>query len=171
MKQINAIEHKIVAVQDLSSTVDAMKLNGRRIVFTNGCFDILHVGHVTYLSAAKDLGDVLIVGLNTDNSVKQLNKGTDRPINNEMSRAFLLASLAMVDYVVLFNDSNPLKLIETLIPNVLVKGGDYDPNETDASSKKYIVGSDIVRKNGGDVCIIDLVEGYSTTSILQKIKA
>ncbi len=171
MKQINAIERKILAVQDLSAAVDELKLNGRRIVFTNGCFDILHVGHVTYLSAAKDLGDVLIVGLNTDNSVKLLNKGSDRPINNEISRAFLLASLAMVDYVVLFNDSNPLKLIETLIPNVLVKGGDYDPNETDTSSKKYIVGSDVVRKNGGDVCIIDLVEGYSTTSILQKIKA
>lgn len=115
MKQINAIERKILAVQDLSAAVDELKLNGRRIVFTNGCFDILHVGHVTYLSAAKDLGDVLIVGLNTDNSVKLLNKGSDRPINNEISRAFLLASLAMVDYVVLFNDSNPLKLIETLI--------------------------------------------------------
>ena len=102
-----------------------MKLNGQRIVFTNGCFDILHVGHATYLSAAKDLGDVLIVGLNTDNSVKQLNKGTDRPINNEISRAFILASLTMVDYVVFFNDSNPLNLIETLIPDVLVKGGDY----------------------------------------------
>jgi rfaE bifunctional protein nucleotidyltransferase chain/domain len=171
MKQINAIESKIVSIQDLSVRVNQLKLNGQRIVFTNGCFDILHVGHATYLSAAKDLGDVLIVGLNTDNSVKQLNKGTDRPINNEISRAFILASLTMVDYVVFFNDSNPLNLIETLIPDVLVKGGDYDPNETNASSKKYIVGSDIVRKNGGRVCIIDLVEGYSTTSILQKIKS
>jgi rfaE bifunctional protein nucleotidyltransferase chain/domain len=171
MKQINAIESKIVSIQDLSVRVNQLKLNGQRIVFTNGCFDILHVGHATYLSAAKDLGDVLIVGLNTDNSVKQLNKGTDRPINNEISRAFILASLTMVDYVVFFNDSNPLNLIETLIPDVLVKGGDYDPNETNASSKKYIVGSDIVRKNGGRVCIIDLVEGYSTTSILLKIKS
>jgi rfaE bifunctional protein nucleotidyltransferase chain/domain len=171
MKQINAIESKIVSIQDLSVRVNQLKLNGQRIVFTNGCFDILHVGHATYLSAAKDLGDVLIVGLNTDNSVKHLNKGSDRPINNEISRAFILASLTMVDYVVFFNDSNPLNLIETLIPEVLVKGGDYDPNETNASSKKYIVGSDIVRKNGGRVCIIDLVEGYSTTSILQKIKS
>lgn len=171
MKQISAIESKIVSIQDLSARVDQLKLNGQRIVFTNGCFDILHVGHATYLSEAKDLGDVLIVGLNSDNSVKLLNKGTDRPINKETSRAFLLASLTMVDYVVFFEDSNPLKLIQVLIPDVLVKGGDYDPNETNTSSKKYIVGSDIVRENGGKVSIIDLVEGFSTTSIVQKIKS
>ena len=135
----NRTEHKIVTLSEAIERRKAWKKDGDKVVFTNGCFDILHVGHATYLSAAKDLGDVLIVGLNTDNSVKQLNKGTDRPINNEISRAFILASLTMVDYVVFFNDSNPLNLIETLIPDVLVKGGDYDPNETNASSKKYIV--------------------------------
>jgi rfaE bifunctional protein nucleotidyltransferase chain/domain len=171
MKQIEFIKNKVLELQDLSQKIKSLKSAGARVVFTNGCFDILHVGHATYLSAAKDLGDILVVGVNTDASVKQLDKGSDRPINSEDARTFLLASLSMVDFVVLFNDSNPFQLIETLIPDVLVKGGDYDPNEMDINSKKYIVGSDIVRKNGGDVCIIDLVAGYSTTTIVQKIKS
>jgi rfaE bifunctional protein nucleotidyltransferase chain/domain len=171
MNQIESIKNKVLELHDLKLKIKALKSEGSRIVFTNGCFDILHVGHATYLSAAKDLGDILVVGVNTDASVKQLDKGSDRPVNSEVSRAFLLASLSMVDFVVLFNDSNPYKLIETLIPDVLVKGGDYDPAERDINSKKYIVGSDIVRRNGGEVRIIDLVEGFSTTSIVQKIKS
>ncbi len=171
MKQIETIQNKLLNLEDLRREIKALKSEGSRIVFTNGCFDILHVGHATYLSAAKDLGDILVVGVNTDASVKQLDKGSDRPINSEEARMFLLASLSMVDFVVLFNDSTPFHLIETLIPDVLVKGGDYDPNEMDINSKKYIIGSDVVRKNGGKVCIIDLVEGFSTTSIVQKIKS
>jgi rfaE bifunctional protein nucleotidyltransferase chain/domain len=171
MKQIDTIKNKVLELQDLTLKIKKLKSQGSRIVFTNGCFDILHVGHATYLAAAKDLGDILVVAVNTDASVKQLDKGADRPINSEVSRAFLLASLSMVDFVVLFDDSNPYQIIEKLIPDVLVKGGDYDPNTTDPNSKKYIVGSDVVRKNGGKVCVIDLVEGFSTTSIVQKIKS
>ncbi len=171
MKQIETIKNKVLELHDLSIKINTLKSQGSRIVFTNGCFDILHVGHATYLAAAKDLGDILIVAVNTDASVRRLDKGADRPINSEVSRAFLLASLSMVDFVVLFDDPNPFQIIETLIPDVLVKGGDYDPNTTDPNSKKYIVGSDVVRKNGGEVCVVDLVEGFSTTSIVQKIKS
>ena len=145
--------------------------NADKVVFTNGCFDILHKGHVTYLAKSAELGDRLIVALNTDASVREQGKGENRPINPEDARATVLAALGFVDMVVFFNDQTPLQVIEMLQPDVLVKGADYDPNETDTTSKKYIVGSDIVKKNGGEVVAIQLVDGYSTTSIIEKSKA
>ena len=132
------------------------------IVFTNGCFDILHKGHADYLAQAKGLGDVLIVGLNADSSVKNL-KGEGRPINNEDARAFLLASLHVVDAVMLFPEQTPIELITLVQPDVLVKGSDYKPEE--------IVGYDVVMKKGGTVAAIDFVPGYSTTGIIKKLQS
>lgn len=131
----------------------------KRIVFTNGCFDILHLGHVEYLAKAKDMGDLLIVGLNTDDSVKRL-KGPSRPINPENARAHVLAALQFVDYVVLFNEDTPYQLIKAISPDVLVKGGDYIINE--------IVGADLVSENGGEVKVIPLTEGFSTSKIVNE---
>ena len=143
---------------------------GEKIVFTNGVFDILHRGHVTYLEAAKAMGDRLIVGLNADASVKRLNKGPERPIHDQEARAIVLAALRCVDAVVIFDEDTPLQLIEALEPDVLVKGGDYDPHETDTSSPRYMVGSRETRKRGGSVHSIAVVEGYSTTKALQQLK-
>lgn len=143
---------------------------GEKIVFTNGVFDILHRGHVTYLEAAKAMGDRLIVGLNADASVKRLNKGPERPIHDQEARAIVLAALRCVDAVVIFDEDTPLQLIEALEPDVLVKGGDYDPHETDTSSPRYMVGSRETRKRGGSVHSIPVVEGYSTTKAIQQLK-
>jgi D-glycero-beta-D-manno-heptose 1-phosphate adenylyltransferase len=132
-----------------------------KLVFTNGCFDLLHPGHIDYLSRAADLGDVLIVGLNTDASVRRL-KGVGRPVNDQYARAILLASLGFVDAVVYFDDDTPFSLIEAILPDVLVKGGDYKEAE--------IVGSDIVKAKNGKVVAIDFLEGYSTSAIIQKIR-
>ena len=143
---------------------------GEKIVFTNGVFDILHRGHVTYLEAAKAMGDRLIVGLNADASVKRLNKGPERPIHDQEARAIVLAALRCVDAVVIFDEDTPLQLIEVLEPGVLVKGGDYDPHETDTSSPRYMVGSRETRKRGGSVHSIPVVEGYSTTKAIQQLK-
>jgi rfaE bifunctional protein nucleotidyltransferase chain/domain len=145
-------------------------MKGDRIVFTNGCFDILHEGHVTYLAQAAGQGQRLVVALNTDASVKRQGKGEDRPVNAESARAMVLAALGFVDLVVFFDADTPLDLIRELQPNVLVKGADYDPEERDPSSKKYIVGSDLVRAAGGQVVAIPLVEGFSTTAIIQKLR-
>ena len=154
------------------SSVDTFVLDcrsrGLRVVFTNGVFDILHVGHVTYLEAARRLGDVLVVGMNDDASVRRLGKGPERPINPEQARAKVLSALRCVDAVVLFGDDTPYALIEALKPDVLVKGGDYDPNVTDPNDKRYMVGSDLVRSHGGTVAAIPLVDGFSTTAILAK---
>jgi rfaE bifunctional protein nucleotidyltransferase chain/domain len=144
--------------------------DGRRVVFTNGVFDLLHVGHVTYLEAAKALGDVLIVGLNSDESVKRLGKGPERPVNPELARAKVLEALRYVDAVVIFSDDTPLTLISALQPDVLVKGGDYDPSITDPNDPQYMVGSDVVRNRGGEVVAIPLVSGYSTTALLKKAR-
>ena len=133
----------------------------KKTVFTNGCFDILHLGHVEYLFKASKLGEKLIVGLNSDFSIKQI-KGTTRPIQNEKSRASVLASLQFVDAVVLFNEKTPLKLIEVIRPQVLVKGGDYEI--------KHIIGSDFVLAYGGKVKTIPFIKGHSTSSIIDKIK-
>ena len=132
---------------------------GLKVVFTNGCFDILHRGHVEYLSKAADMGDVLVVGLNTDASVKRL-KGEGRPVNDEQARALVLASLSFVDAVVFFDEDTPYELIKAVHPDVLVKGADYEPEE--------IVGYDIVTSYGGKVKTVPLVEGYSTTFILTR---
>ncbi len=133
----------------------------KRVVFTNGCFDILHYGHVAYLEKAKALGDILVIGLNSDASVRRL-KGKARPINNETDRARVLAALACVDYVVLFSQDTPLELIKTLRPNVLVKGGDWDVS--------CIVGAEEVLADGGKVCVIPYIKSRSTTGIIDKIR-
>lgn len=143
----------------LSSLCSELREQGKKVVFTNGCFDILHVGHVTYLQAAKLLGDVLIVGINSDDSVRRL-KGPSRPINNEADRSTVVAAVRSVDYTVIFDEDTPLELITELRPNVITKGGDYTPDT--------IVGAEFVRKQGGDVVVIPLVAGKSTTSIVQK---
>jgi rfaE bifunctional protein nucleotidyltransferase chain/domain len=145
-------------------------MKGDKIVFTNGCFDILHKGHVTYLAQAAQEGTRLVIGLNTDASVREQGKGEDRPINDQDARALVIAALGFVDLVLFFEEQTPINLIKELLPDVLVKGADYDPNETDPSSKKYIVGSDLIKANGGKVIAIPLVDGYSTTSILAKGK-
>ena len=131
------------------------------MVFSNGCFDILHVGHVRYLNEARSFGDYLVIGLNSDRSVRQL-KGPDRPINQQDSRAVMLAALAFVDYVVIFDEETPLVLIQQLLPDILVKGSDYDP--------KDIVGGKEVIANGGKVVTVPLVEGFSSTKIINKLK-
>lgn len=146
----------------------ALKKQGKKVVFTNGCFDILHLGHVSYLAQAADLGDFLVVALNDDASVRAQNKGENRPINPENARALLLASLSFVDAVILFEEQTPLQVILEIQPDVLVKGADYDAKEKDEHSKKYIVGSKEVLAIGGDVKTIDLVPNYSTTSLFEK---
>lgn len=162
-------EKKITSRSGLAQLRENWQRNKNRICFTNGCFDVLHVGHIKYLSEAKALGDILVVGLNSDCSVKKLNKGPNRPFNAENDRAYLLAALAFVDYVIIFNEDTPEALINEIIPNVLVKGGDYNPNETEKSHPKYIVGRDVVLKNGGTVNTINFVDGFSTTKTLNKM--
>lgn len=146
---------------ELTELVEALRGVQQRIVFTNGVFDILHAGHTTYLDAARALGDVLIVGLNSDSSVKRL-KGPDRPINTEIDRATVLAALRSVDHVVLFEQDTPLELITMIVPDVLVKGGDY--------TRQTIVGADIVEQHGGRVVTIPLVEGRSTTNVISRAR-
>ncbi|HLP56727.1 MAG TPA: adenylyltransferase/cytidyltransferase family protein [Fluviicola sp.] len=163
----------IAKMQDLETakaTVAAWKAAGEKVVFTNGCFDILHRGHVTYLAHAADFGTKLVVALNTDASVKRLGKGDDRPVNSEDARSYVMSALGFVDLVVLFDNDTPLEVITALEPSVLVKGGDYNAAETDRSSKQYIVGSHEVRAAGGEVKTVDLVDGFSTTSIIKKLK-
>jgi len=157
--------------QSLIFFLSTCRSDGRRVVFTNGVFDIWHVGHVTYLEAARSLGDALVVGVNSDASVRRLNKGPERPINPELARAQVLRALRCVDAVVIFDDDTPYTLIAEIEPDVLVKGGDYDPDELDASSKRYMVGSDLVRAKGGIVAAIPLVDGFSTTAIINKTRS
>ena len=159
-----------IVTKDLAKTlISAWKEVGENVVFTNGCFDILHRGHVTYLAKAAGYGDYLVIGLNTDASVKRQGKGADRPINDEASRALVLAALESVDLIVLFEEDTPLNIINELQPNVLVKGADYDADEANPASKKYIVGSKEVKARGGEVFTIELEEGFSTTKILNKL--
>ncbi len=148
-------------ITKLQKKVEIWKFNNQDVVFTNGCFDILHVGHVDYLEKAAALGKKLVIGVNTDASVRTLNKGKDRPINDEYARMRILAALGFVDAVILFSEPTPLELITAIKPSILVKGNDY--------SVETIVGADVVLKNGGKVETIELVEGYSTTKIINKI--
>ncbi len=150
---------KIRDAKNLVRTLSALRGKGKRIVFTNGCFDILHAGHVDYLSKARRLGDILVIGLNTDSSVKKI-KGRDRPINKESDRAKVLSSLYFVDYITSFNETTPENLIKKIKPDVLVKGGDWNIEE--------IVGSSFVRSYGGKIKRIPFVKGYSTTSIIKR---
>jgi rfaE bifunctional protein nucleotidyltransferase chain/domain len=170
MKKWEKLQYKITNAEEAQTVISSWKDNEEVVVFTNGCFDILHRGHVTYLAKAASLGDYLVIGLNSDSSVKAQNKGANRPINDETSRALVLAALEFVDLIVIFNDTTPLSLIELLEPSILVKGADYDENETDTKSKRYIVGSEEVLKYGGRVETIALEEGFSTTLLIDKIK-
>ena len=153
---------KILTLTDAKRIISEWKEEGIKVVFTNGCFDILHLGHVDYLEKARDLGGRLVLGLNTDESVRKL-KGPQRPINNEESRARLLAALSFVDIVVLFSEDTPYNLIQELKPDILVKGNDY--------LAENIVGADIVSSYGGVVETVALVEGYSTSQLIEKIKS
>ena len=148
----------------------AWRAEGKQVVFTNGVFDLVHRGHVTYLEAAAALGDFLVVGVNDDASVRRLGKGDDRPIVAEADRAFVVAGLRAVEAVVLFGEDTPLDLIRALQPDVLVKGGDYDANCANARDPRYIVGSAEVRAAGGRVETIALVPGRSTTAIADRLK-
>jgi D-glycero-beta-D-manno-heptose 1-phosphate adenylyltransferase len=170
MSRLTDITAKIQDLQTAAMTVSRWKETGETVVFTNGCFDILHQGHVTYLALSADLGTKLVVGLNTDTSVKRQGKGEERPVNPESARSLVMASLEFVDLVVLFDGDTPLDEIIALKPSVLVKGGDYDASETDPAKKTYIVGSKEVRENGGSIRTIDLVAGFSTTNIIRKLK-
>ena len=152
---------KIRALSSLKKESEELKAQGKRIVFTNGCFDLLHPGHMRYLYAARQMGDYLVVAVNTDRSVKII-KGANRPIQSQDERAELLAALSFVDAVVLFDEDNPLKVIQRLVPNVLVKGGDWTEDK--------IIGADVVRKAGGVVKSLPFVSGYSTSAIIEKIR-
>jgi D-glycero-beta-D-manno-heptose 1-phosphate adenylyltransferase len=157
MTTLEVTQGKIFEPAALKNRISMWRFLNEKIVFTNGCFDILHRGHIEYLSAAHDKGNVLVIGLNSDASVKRI-KGEGRPVLDETSRAMALASLRFVDAVVLFDEDTPLELIKLVQPDVLVKGGDY----TEAT----IVGADLVKARGGEVVVIPLTEGYSTSSIL-----
>ncbi len=170
MSKIDFLRSRIVTLEEAQRKIGIWRMKEETIVFTNGCFDILHKGHVTYLAKAADLGNRLVVGINSDASVRNLGKGEERPINPENARQTLLASLTFVDLVILFEGDTPEVLIQALVPDILVKGADYDPSERDKNAKKYIVGSDIVRAHGGQVAVIDLEEGFSTTGIIKKLK-
>jgi D-glycero-beta-D-manno-heptose 1-phosphate adenylyltransferase len=161
MKKLDVIKAKILAGQEIQHAVSLWRFYGKKIVFTNGCFDILHLGHVEYLAKAADLGHVLIVGINSDNSVKKI-KGSERPVNKEEQRLMLVASLHFVNAVVLFDEETPYELIKLIQPDILVKGKDY--------SEKDIVGADIVKANNGEVITIELTEGYSSSAIIEKLK-
>ncbi|MDD2982901.1 MAG: adenylyltransferase/cytidyltransferase family protein [Crocinitomicaceae bacterium] len=171
MSRLSYIQNKIVNPEQAARIINIWKMKGDQVVFTNGCFDILHKGHVIYLAKAAELGDRLVIGLNSDTSIQKQNKGIERPINPQEAREVVLAALGFVDLIVIFEADTPIELIESLHPNILVKGADYDPNETDPKHKKYIVGSDFVRKNNGQVAVVDLEAGFSTTSLIQKMKS
>jgi D-glycero-beta-D-manno-heptose 1-phosphate adenylyltransferase len=161
MEKLEVISSKIIDREKLPFMLAYWKFLGKKIVFTNGCFDLLHLGHIDYLSKAADQGDILVVGINTDGSVSRL-KGPGRPINPEQARARLMASLFFVSAVVLFDEDTPYELIKTIQPDVLIKGSDYKAEE--------IVGYDIVMQKGGQVITLDFLEGYSTSGIVEKIR-
>jgi rfaE bifunctional protein nucleotidyltransferase chain/domain len=152
---------KVKHLSSLKKEVEALKAQGKRVVFTNGCFDLLHPGHTRYLYAARQMGDYLVVAINTDRSVKII-KGANRPVQSQDERAELLAALSFVDAIVLFDEDNPLNIIRLLLPNVLVKGGDWTEDK--------IIGADVVKKAGGVVKSLPFEEGYSTTAIIEKIR-
>jgi D-glycero-beta-D-manno-heptose 1-phosphate adenylyltransferase len=162
MGNLELLRRKIYNQESLQRALDLWRIQKKKIVFTNGCFDLLHLGHIDYLAKAADFGNVLIVGLNTDNSVRKL-KGFGRPIMDEFSRSMVLASLCFVDAVIFFDEETPYELIKKIQPDVLVKGGDY--------KIENIIGYDIVINIGGEVKTIEFVDGYSTSMIEKKIRS
>lgn len=161
MRSVQSIPEKIFSLDELKKQVLRWRLKGKKIIFTNGVFDILHEGHIASLSEAAEFGDILITAVNADASVKRL-KGPSRPVNNEQARALLLASLLMTDAIILFEEDTPLELIKTIMPDVLVKGGDY--------SIEQIAGAKEVIENGGEVKLARIVDGISTTTIIEKMR-
>ncbi len=155
------IVNKICQMPELLRNLEILRKEGRKVVFTNGCFDIIHAGHVLYLEEARNLGDILVLGLNSDSSVQRL-KGPDRPVNNEIDRAVVVSALASIDFVIIFSEDTPYNVIKDIMPDILVKGGDWGVDQ--------IVGSDLVLANGGKVMSLSFKEGNSTTSIIEKIK-
>lgn len=162
MGSLQEVNNKISTWEQIQHTCDMLRTQKQKIVFTNGCFDIIHKGHIIYLSQASDLGDILVVGINSDASVRRL-KGEDRPIQEQDARLQLMASLFFVDHVVLFEEDTPQKLIEIVRPDYLVKGGDYKKTEN-------IVGYDFVTAYGGEVKTLSFTDGYSTSSVIEKIR-
>lgn len=154
------MQEKIKRKEDLQRIIEDLKAKGKRIVFTNGCFDLLHLGHIRYLEKAKSLGDILVVGVNSDRSVQSL-KGLERPILPEEERAEILSGLECVDYITLFDELTPLELISSLQPHILVKGGDW--------AKETTVGREVVERSGGEVVILPFVEGSSTSNLIETI--
>lgn len=162
MNKLKVINEKIIEEKDvLKRWLSQWNFKDKKVVFTNGCFDILHKGHIDYLAKAASKGDILIVGLNSDESVSRI-KGAGRPVQDESARALILAALHFVDAVVMFDEDTPAKLIESVQPDILVKGSDYNAED--------IVGYDVVTAKGGEVVTIDFLEGYSTTGIINRIK-
>ncbi len=161
MEMLSILKEKILSKQQLKSQLAIWRFQNKKIVFTNGCFDIIHAGHIDYLSKAGDLGDILLIGLNTDDSVRRL-KGSNRPVNDENARALILSAMLFVDAVVLFDEDTPHELIKFVQPDILVKGSDYKPED--------IVGADIVLAKGGEIKTIDFLEGYSTSGIIERIR-
>ncbi len=161
MSSLSDIKSKLIAIDEIPTFKHSCITRKKTIVFTNGCFDILHKGHIEYLAKASELADIFVVGLNTDHSV-QILKGPERPLQDQDSRSLILASLQFVDNVVLFDEETPYQLIKSLLPDILVKGADYKVED--------IVGYDIVTKNGGKVITIDYLPGYSTSAIVKKLK-
>jgi rfaE bifunctional protein nucleotidyltransferase chain/domain len=158
MERLSILKSKIYTWDHLRREIAMWRFKDKTIVFSNGCFDVLHLGHVEYLAKARDLGDILIVGLNSDDSVHRI-KGSHRPVNNETARATILAAMSFVDGVILFGEDTPHELIKLIQPDILVKGKDYEGRE--------IVGSDVVKARGGQVVTIELTKGYSTTHTIE----
>lgn len=160
MKQVKLLKSKITSKLELESQLKNWRSQDQKIVFTNGCFDLLHFGHIDYLAKARDLGDRLIIGLNTDASISRI-KGPSRPVKDQMSRAHILAAIQFVDAVIFFDEETPIELISWLKPDVLVKGSDY--------TIKEIIGHELVLENGGEVKTISFVEGFSSSKLIDKI--
>lgn len=154
------INNKIITQRQLKKVIDGLRRKGKKIAFTNGCFDILHYGHIKYLEKAKRLADILIVAVNSDSSVKKI-KGNGRPVNNQFARVGVLSALSLIDYLVIFNEDTPLKLIKLIKPDVLIKGGDW--------KVESIAGAEIVKSYDGKVVTIPYLNGYSTTRLIEKI--
>lgn len=159
--KLDLMKNKLIKWENISHLISDLKLRKSDVIFTNGCFDIIHPGHIHILKEAKSYGDILIVGLNSNRSVKRL-KGKSRPINSESDRVKILCSIKFVDYVVVFDEDTPLELIKLIKPDSLIKGGDYD--------KSDIIGADIVEKKGGRVIIVELLDNYSTSSIIDSFE-